>query len=411
MGSTFFRRWIGGFLAVCLTLTGMPALCVSGAEPAVSAQSCILMEAVTGEILYEKQAQEQRPMASTTKIMTTLLCLESGDLDTEFPVDMDAIHVEGSSMGLVEGDIVTKRALCYGMLLPSGNDAAGAAAVKLAGNYAAFAEQMNQKAAELGMTQTHFVTPSGLHDDQHYSTAYDMALLTAAAMQNETFREICRQPSAKVCFGNSPYERWLTNSNKLLTMDETVVGVKTGFTDEAGRCLVSACVRNGIMLICVTLNDRDDWQDHERLYDYGFGQLTPTEVSFPTDWSIAVAGGTAQQVTLIPEGTIVAGTRDGKAPALEFQLETAPFLYAPVTAGQDAGTWKALCGGRVAAQGRLCAGESAVYQKKSAAPQQQSWWKRMLQKIKKEKNRKWKKFEFKSCWQMPAIVPGGRQNS
>ena len=372
MGSTFFRRWIGGFLAVCLTLTGMPALCVSGAEPAVSAQSCILMEAVTGEILYEKQAQEQRPMASTTKIMTTLLCLESGDLDTEFPVDTDAIHVEGSSMGLVEGDIVTKRALCYGMLLPSGNDAAGAAAVKLAGNYAAFSEQMNQKAAELGMTQTHFVTPSGLHDDQHYSTAYDMALLTAAAMQNETFREICRQPSAKVCFGNSPYERWLTNSNKLLTMDETVVGVKTGFTDEAGRCLVSACVRNGIMLICVTLNDRDDWQDHERLYDYGFGQLTPTEVSFPTDWSIAVAGGTAQQVTLIPEGTIVAGTRDGKAPALEFQLETAPFLYAPVTAGQDAGTWKALCGGRVAAQGRLCAGESAVYQKKSAAPQQQS---------------------------------------
>ncbi|MFQ9095076.1 MAG: D-alanyl-D-alanine carboxypeptidase, partial [Ruminococcus sp.] len=142
-------------------------------------------------------------------------------------------------------------------------------------------------------------------------------------------------------------------------MDETVVGVKTGFTDEAGRCLVSACVRNGIMLICVTLNDRDDWQDHERLYDYGFGQLTPAEVSFPTDWSIAVAGGTAQQVTLIPEGTIVAGTRDGKAPALEFQLETAPFLYAPVTAGQDAGTWKALCGGRVAAQGRLCAGESA----------------------------------------------------
>lgn len=111
--------------------------------------------------------------------------------------------------------------------------------MKLAGNYAAFAEQMNQKAAELGMTQTHFVTPSGLHDDQHYSTAYDMALLTAAAMQNETFREICRQPSAKVCFGNSPYERWLTNSNKLLTMDETVVGVKTGFTDEAGRCLVS----------------------------------------------------------------------------------------------------------------------------------------------------------------------------
>ena len=272
MRKQHFLRWLSGIWAVCLAVTGLPVLHVQGEALSVSAESCILMEAVTGEVLYEKAADQQRPMASTTKIMTTLLCLESGDLDTPFPVDNDAIHVEGSSMGLVDGDIVTKRALCYGMLLPSGNDAAGATAVKLAGSYAAFAEQMNRKAQELGMTQSHFVTPSGLHDAEHYSTARDMALLTAAALQNETFREICGQASAKVCFGNPPYERWLTNSNKLLTMDETVIGVKTGFTDEAGRCLVSASVRNGITLICVTLNDRNDWQDHEVLYDYGFGR-------------------------------------------------------------------------------------------------------------------------------------------
>lgn len=377
-----FMRWISGVLAVCLAVTGLPSWEASGAEPAVSAQSCILMEAVTGTVLYEKQAYQERPMASTTKIMTTLLCLESGDLDTEFPVDTDAIHVEGSSMGLVEGDIVTKRALCYGMLLPSGNDAAGAAAVKLAGSYAAFAEQMNQKAAQLGMTQTHFVTPSGLHDEAHYSTAYDMALLTAAALQNESFREICSQPSAQVCFGNPPYERWLTNSNKLLTMDETVIGVKTGFTDEAGRCLVSACVRNGITLICVTLNDRNDWQDHEQLYDYGFGQLIPTELAFPADWSVPVVGGASDRIAAAPAEACVMGTKDGTAPELEFQLETAPFLYAPVTAGQEIGIWKAMQDGRVAAQGTLCAKASVPYQQKpSAAPKPQHWWQRLLQKI------------------------------
>lgn len=164
------------------------------------------------------------------------------------------------------------------------------------------------------------------------------------------------------------------------------------------------------MLICVTLNDRDDWQDHERLYDYGFGQLTPAEVSFPTDWSIAVAGGTAQQVTLIPEGTIVAGTRDGKAPALEFQLETAPFLYAPVTAGQDAGTWKALCGGELRRRAGF-APEKALYIRKNPRTAAAELVETDAAKDKKGEEPEVEKFEFKSCWQMPAIVPGGRQNS
>ncbi len=375
-----FLRWLSGIWAVCLAVTVLPVLHVQGEVLSVSAESCILMEAVTGEVLYEKAADQQRPMASTTKIMTTLLCLESGDLDTSFPVDNDAIHVEGSSMGLVDGDIVTKRALCYGMLLPSGNDAAGATAVKLAGSYAAFAEQMNRKAQELGMTQSHFVTPSGLHDAEHYSTARDMALLTAAALQNETFREICGKASAKVCFGNPPYERWLTNSNKLLTMDETVIGVKTGFTDEAGRCLVSASVRNGITLICVTLNDRNDWQDHEVLYDYGFGQLSPQEVTFPADWTLPVTGGTTGTAAVAPAETLTVGVKDGNMPAWSYQLNTPPFLYAPLTAGQEAGTWKLLLDGRVAAQGRLLVQSAVTYQEKTTEPEPQSWWKRLLQK-------------------------------
>ena len=166
-------------LSIISMVCGSVGQCSAAAVelPAVSAKAYIVMEA-------------------TTKIMTTLLCLESGDLDTPFPVDNNAIQVEGSSMGLVKDDIVTKRALCYGMLLPSGNDAAGATAVKLAGSLSAFADLMNERAAQLGMQNTHFVTPSGLHDEQHYSTAYDMAILTATALQNPDFREICGQATA-----------------------------------------------------------------------------------------------------------------------------------------------------------------------------------------------------------------------
>ena len=158
----------------------------------ISAKAAILMDARTGKILYEKNSGQIMQMASTTKIMTTLLSIESGNLDESFVVDSNAIKVEGSSMGLVEGDVVTKRALCYGMMLPSGNDAANATAVKIAGSIENFAVLMNNRAKEIGMNNTSFVTPSGLDDytDYHYSTAYDMALLTKEALKNPIFKEI-----------------------------------------------------------------------------------------------------------------------------------------------------------------------------------------------------------------------------
>lgn len=383
MGNIWLKKGISMLLSICL-LCGFLGFSTETAKAAVSvsAKACILMEAVTGEVLFEKNAQEQLPMASTTKIMSALLCLESGDLDTEFVVDSDAIHVEGSSMGLVDGDIVTKRALCYGMLLPSGNDAAGAAATRIAGSYEAFAAMMNEKAEMLGMQNTHFVTPSGLHDDDHYSTAYDMGLLTAAALQNATFREICGQSSAKVQFGNPPYERWLQNSNKLLTMDESVIGVKTGFTDEAGRCLVSACERNGVTLLCVTLNDKNDWQDHLSLYDYGFSLVKPIEISFPMDWQEKVAGGDSEEVRVCAEkATLTVGTVGEQNPEFVYVLEMQPFLYAPVKAGQRVGIWKAMQGERVAAQGDLCAAEDVSYRELPEHPQKkQSLWRKIEKK-------------------------------
>ncbi len=308
--------------------------------PEVSAKACVLIEEKTGKILFEKNSSEKLPMASTTKIMTTLLCLESGGLDDSFVVDSEAIKVEGSSMGLTEGDVVTKRDLCYGMMLPSGNDAANATAVKLGGSIENFAKMMNERAEEIGMTRTCFVTPSGLEGDGHGASAYDMALLAREALRNSDFVEICSQKKAKVKFGNPPYERWLTNTNKLLDMYEGVKGVKTGFTDEAGRCLVSACERDGISLVCVTLNDKNDWQDHINMYDYGYAMLKPLELSSDEIFAVPVAGGTENTVPVRAEGKLLIGD-DGKTEnKISSEIILPPFVYSNIQLGDKIGEIK-----------------------------------------------------------------------
>ncbi len=353
------KRIICTMLAVCLCFAVIPACPVHAAE--VSAKACVLMEAATGRVLYEKNAQEKLPMASTTKIMTTLLTIESGELDVEFIVDSDAIHVEGSSMGLQEHDLVSRRDLCYGMLLPSGNDAANAAAVSVAGEIPAFIEMMNERAAEIGMNRTCFATPSGLDGEGHGASAYDMALLARTAMQNPTFREICAQSSAKVNFGNPPYDRTLYNSNKLLGMYDGVIGVKTGFTDDAGRCLVSACERGGVMLLCVTLNAPDDWNDHMKLYDYGFAQMQCTELSAPEGLTQLVAGSTVTEIALEPAETVSVGAWKGDLSAVHCRVLRAPFAYAPVAAGDRLGTLEYYYESTLIASVPLCAaGDAAV---------------------------------------------------
>lgn len=304
----------------------------------LSAKAAILIDAQTGTVIAEKNERQRLPMASTTKIMSALLLLESGDLDTQFKVDNNAIMVEGSSMGLCDDDIVTKRALCYGMLLPSGNDAANQTAVMLAGSTEKFAEMMNGRAKKIGLKDTNFVTPSGLHDENHYSTAYDMAVLTREALKNEDFREICGTKRAKLKFGNPPYERWLVNTNKLLTMYDGCIGVKTGFTDEAGRCLVSAAEKNGVTLICVTLNASDDWNDHKKMYDYGFSVSESREVSFDcSGFKVNVAGGTAKELPVelenIPSYTVV----NGIEPKITSEIMMTNFVYAPAEKGKIVG--------------------------------------------------------------------------
>lgn len=305
----------------------------------ISAKASIIIEAQSGKVIAGKNEYEMLPMASTTKIMTTLLLIESGGLDEEFKVDNNAIMVEGSSMGLCEDDIVTKRALCYGMMLPSGNDAANETAVLLGGTAEKFADMMNEKAEQLGLLDTHFVTPSGLHDEKHYSTAYDMAKLTREALKNDTFREICGTSSKKLSFGNPPYERWLVNTNKLLALYDGCIGVKTGFTDEAGRCLISAAEKDGVTLICVTLNAPNDWNDHIKMYDYGFSVTESRSADF--DFSglyVDVVGGDTDRVRVVPTEVPKYAIVNGEIPKMSYKVTLDKFIYAPVSRGRKAGT-------------------------------------------------------------------------
>lgn len=322
-------------LAICTAASFYAHAAPEG--PAISAKACVLMDAQTGQVIYALNAEEKRPMASTTKIMTTLLTLESGDLDTPFTVDPEAIQVEGSSMGLQPGDTVTKRALCVGMLLPSGNDAANASAVAVAGNIPDFLDMMNARAKKIGMTRSCFASPSGLDAEGHGASAHDMALLAREALKNPDFAEICRQPRMTVCFGNPPYARTLKNTNKLLTMDSSILGVKTGFTDAAGRCLVSACEREGRRLICVTLFDRDDWNDHLKLYDYGFSLASDYTVSPPRTLTVPAEGGELKEIPVYVREPLTVTAWRGIPPEPEVTVLLPPFLTAPVEKGTPVG--------------------------------------------------------------------------
>ena len=323
------------FAAVIIALLSLPLTAHAEGVP-VSADSAVVINADTLGVLYGKNESKKRAMASTTKIMTALLTLEAGDLDTPFVADSMAIRVEGTSMGLREGDIVTRRALCIGMLLPSGNDAANAAAVSVAGSIPAFAELMNRRAADIGMRDTHFVTPSGLDAEGHYTTAYDMALLAAEALKNPDFRAICGQKSMTAEFGAPPETRTLYNSNRLLSMYDGCFGVKTGFTDSARRCLVSAAERDGCTIIAVTLNAPDDWNDHKKLLDYGFERVKPYNVRIDA-FSAEVVGGETKSVTIAAEKPVTFGFTESERKNVSVKYSLPEFVYADVAKGETLG--------------------------------------------------------------------------
>ena len=257
-------RLLRGLWVLCLIFCITPAV-AEALE--VSATAAVLMDADMGQVLYEKNGDRQMLIASTTKIMTALVVLEHAAPDDVITVTPDHM-AEGSSMYLKAGETVRVEELLYGLLLCSGNDAA-LALTECAGGLTPFVALMNEKAAALGMARTSFANPNGLDADGHYSTARDMAVLAAAAVENPTFRRICS--SRSVTIG----QRTMENHNRLLRQMEGCVGLKTGYTQAAGRTLVSCTEREGCRLVAVTLQDGNDWADHAALYDYGFRLTAP----------------------------------------------------------------------------------------------------------------------------------------
>lgn len=311
------------------------AFCLEGGD--LSAVSAVLYYPEYKQVLFEKNSTAQRSMASTTKIMTSLIALEECTPDRVVETTAEMVNVEGTSSGLRAGDKITLRDLVYCMMLESGNDAANSVAIALGGSFEGFAEMMNKRASEIGMKNTSFVTPSGLDDENHYTTAYDMALLAAEAVENKDFVSASKASNEKISFIDSDKTVSLYNHNRLLDSYEGCIGIKTGFTKKSGRCLVSAAERNGVTLIAVTLNAGDDWNDHKKMLDYGFSCIETAEVdSDVSHYSVRVVGGTETLAYIdCPDVTVNILKNEKNNITRKIYLEK--FLYAPVEKGEKIG--------------------------------------------------------------------------
>lgn len=309
---------------------------VKATEVTTSAMGTVLYCVDNNSVLYGKNENVKMKMASTTKLMTALLTIEYAEKHNNPIVTFKKSMIEeGSSMYLKVNEKVTLKDLCVGMLLPSGNDAATASAIKIAGSKEKFAELMNKRAKQIGMNNTNFVKPSGLDDDNHFSTPYDMALLMKECSKNKELMKICGSKFMTVSFV-SPKDKIVTyqNHNRLLSLYENCIGGKTGYTESAGRCLATIAKKNGITLIAVTLGDKNDWKDHINLYDYGFSKIK-TKVFKEETLVQQLVGGTKDKTNIkLKEKVFILNNKSDK---IERKIFLSPFAYCPIKEGDKAG--------------------------------------------------------------------------
>lgn len=342
-------------LILCLLSTHVQAAEEIDDPPATSAEAMILLHPASGKVLASKNATEQMLIASTTKLMTALVAVENGDLDAEVEILPAWAEVEGSSMYLRPGEKYTLRELLQGLLLASGNDAALAVAGTVAGDTDSFVAMMNRRSETLGLSHTHFTNPHGLDDPEHYSCAADLAAIMAEAMQNDALREIMGMRSCSV--HGLVYE----NHNKLLRKCQGVNGGKTGYTKSAGRCLVTSCQRDGMELICVTLSDPKDWEDHAALYDWAFGAYACVGLG---------EGETYAEIPVISgsRGTLGVTTAEGvslclpREASVTLRCDVPTFAFAPLKSGDTAGRLTVYADGLPAAELPLIWADSAAMQ-------------------------------------------------
>lgn len=320
-------------------------LCIGGGDlrafeiPQVSARAAVLLDAATGRVLFSKNAHERLPMASTTKIMTAVAALENGRLDDVVKVSENAAAVEGSSVDLEAGEEKTLEELLYALILRSGNDAATAIAEHISGSVEEFAKLMTRRAAELGALDTNFVNPHGLHHEDHYTTAYDLAVIMAHAMTLPKFREISGTREIKISWPGKPYDRLLRNQNRLLDIYEGADGGKTGWTTPAGRCFVGTATRDGWQLVAVVLNAPDMWDDAVKLLDFGYGYYrfeTVVEAGQPLI-SAGVEKGAREKVSLLAARDLKLPLKEDEKDYLRYEFNLPEKLVAPLRAGEEAG--------------------------------------------------------------------------
>lgn len=323
----YMKRMLAGMAAALLAAILFFTMPVE----ALSAQKAILLDAQTGRVLFEKNSHERSLIASTTKIMTALIVCEQCNVLDRMRIPKEAVGIEGSSMYLQEGEILTIQDLLYGLMLQSGNDAAVALAIYCGGTVEGFAELMNDKARQLGMVNTHFVNPNGLDSPGHYSTASDMAHLAAYAMNNPIFAQTVSTKTVSI--GG----RSLRNHNKLLWQMESVDGVKTGYTKAAGRILVSSAQRQGRRLVAVTINCPDDWRDHKLLLSEGFSKYKDMTLVSKGErlGVIEIESGRETAVELIAADDFCYALAENEI--VSVKLPEPGFVYAPVVQGQKAG--------------------------------------------------------------------------
>lgn len=307
-----------------------------------SAKAMCTMEVNSKRILYSKNMDEKMAMASTTKIMTAITAIEnSNDLDKKFEISPKAVGISGTSLYLRKGEIFSLRELLYGLMLVSGNDASVAIGEKVAGSVQSFVELMNKTAEKIGAKNTHFDNTHGLDSKTHYTTAYDLALITSYAMKNETFKEIVSTKNIKITNSDGKV-RYLKNKNKLLTSLDGCNGVKTGFTDDAGRCYVGSCERDGMTIICVVLNCGPMFEECGALINKAFDEyhLIDLTSGYAYDDKIKVIEGEKDFVKIGTKGEYLYPLRIDEFKKVSYVYDISNSIQSPITKGSEVGEIK-----------------------------------------------------------------------
>ena len=333
------------FLICFIYLFSMAPMAIAApVPPSITAKSAIVIEAFTGKILYVKNAEERRYPASTTKIMTLITALEQGRLEDVLTVSDNAAKTEGSSIYLETGERLKMLDMLYGIMLLSGNDATVAVAEHISGSTEKFAQLMTSKAHAIGAAHTNFTNPNGLPNPNHYTTAHDLAIITAYGYKNPLFRQIVGTRHKTIPWNNKGYDRDLYNENKLLWMYDGADGVKTGYTDAAGLCLVSSAARNNVRLIAVVLDSDQMWDDSRVLLDFGFGQLRPIEFFKQGEVlkTSRVVSGNSDSVKLAASSDLYIPVSDGDRDQFRVIIEGLDTVEAPIKMGQKLGAVRIL---------------------------------------------------------------------